>query len=134
MVDLATGSVVQVLDDGAFGGLWSPDGSALAAVRRVDGGRMAWSVWDSADGALPLDLAPFTPTVEFAAAYLPFFDQYARAVTPWSPDGRAFVHTRLVGPDSQVVVQPTRHVGELVVVGEGDAAWWSPGQVILSGS
>lgn len=134
VVDLATGSVVQVLDDGAFGGVWSPDGSTLAAVRRVDDDRMVWSVWNPADGPSPLDLTPFTPTIEFAAAYLPFFDQYARAVTPWSPDGRAFVHTRLVGPDSQVVVQPVRPVGGLVVVGEGDVAWWSPGQEFMPGS
>ena len=124
VVDLRTGSTERLLEDGALGAFWSPDGSALALLRRVDADHLAWGVWR---GGATDWLEPFEPTSELTRGYLPFLDQYARSVTPWSPDGRGMVHT-LAGADGPtVVVQPVDPVGERVPVGRGDAAWWSPG-------
>jgi Tol biopolymer transport system component len=124
VVDLRTGAIEQLLDDDAHGAQWSPDGSALAVLRRIDADHLAWGAWRGGE----IDwFEPFEPTNEFIRGYLPFLDQYVRSVTPWSPDGRALVHT-LVGDDGPtVVVQPVEPTGERVRVGRGDAAWWSPG-------
>ncbi len=124
VVDLRTGSTERLLEDDALGAFWSPDGSALALLRRVDAGHLAWGVWR---GGATDWLEPFEPTNEFTLGYLPFLDQYARSVTPWSPDGRGMVHTLAGAEGPTVVVQPVDPVGERVPVGRGDAAWWSPG-------
>ena len=124
VVDLRTGSTERLLEDGALGAFWSPDGSALALLRRVDADHLAWGVWR---GGATDWLEPFEPTNEFTLGYLPFLDQYARSVTPWSPDGRGMVHTLAGAEGPTVVVQPVDPVGERVAVGRGDAAWWSPG-------
>ena len=124
VVDLRTGSTERLLEDGALGAFWSPDGSALALLRRVDADHLAWGVWR---GGATDWLEPFEPTSELTRGYLPFLDQYARSVTPWSPDGRGMVHTLAGAEGPTVVVQPVDPVGERVPVGRGDAAWWSPG-------
>ncbi|MBC8363605.1 MAG: hypothetical protein H8E59_01220 [Actinobacteria bacterium] len=62
------------------------------------------------------------------AGLAPVVDDDRPAQQPtWSPDGRALVHTLVDADGPTVVVQPVNPVGERVVVGRDDAAWWSPG-------
>lgn len=67
-----------------------------------------------------------TPTRMFGQ-YVPYFDQYARAVSPWSPDGRRLVFAAL-DPDSQVprVVVAALDPLKLNAVADGVVAFWSP--------
>ncbi len=76
------------LDCSRVPGLAAPleQGNALQfrwRIAEVDEGR----VWT---------LVNFVPTANFISV-LPYFDQYARSVTFWSPDGKNFVYTRREG-------------------------------------
>ena len=70
-------------------------------------------------------IATFAPTDDFLAV-LPYFDQYARSLTFWSPDSRQFVYTQDEGNGSGSVwvatvtgsAQPRR-------IGDGTIAVWS---------
>lgn len=53
---------------------------------------LSWRVVDVPDGQ-PRTLAIFEPTDTFLAV-LPFFDQYSRSLTFWSPDSRSFVYAK----------------------------------------
>jgi Tol biopolymer transport system component len=69
--------------------------------------------------------AAYEPSQTFGQQYLPFFDQYAQALTPWAPDGSAFAFAGVVGGSAGVYVQqvdggaPTR-------VSDGEFVLWSP--------
>jgi Tol biopolymer transport system component len=75
---------------------WSPDGKRLAAfVPRIVGGAepsLLLGVFfvDAADGSNRL-AAAVRPTTEFLTTVVPFYDQYLRSSTIWSPDGRRIV-------------------------------------------
>ena len=87
VIDIETGDVEVVTDDLAVAFFWSPDGEQLL-VLSVDGeGRLSWSVWR--DGELTTG-PEFAPAGSWAQDFLPFYDQYARSMTLWSPDGGAF--------------------------------------------
>ncbi len=66
---------------------WSPDGATLLWTERdADGSLVPMT---SADGDV-VGYDAFRPSSEFAAAYLPFWDQYDRTISLWSPDSSAF--------------------------------------------
>ena len=50
---------------------------------------MRWHLWNGTESQ---ELTRFAPSATFLIDYLRFFDQYARSMTPWSPDSRAFVY------------------------------------------
>ena len=132
---------------------WSPDSKSLLCLEGALGGgaaprrlRAAWCVWtlserdDDGGGKPPVrrSFDPFTPSDRFVRTVLPFADQYAQAVTPWSPDSSAFVYVAASGDvrvqrlDEPLAAGP---LGLLVapdaetvdgVEGGGEAAFWSP--------
>jgi TolB protein len=137
-------SATEVIDDGpvlAF--FWSPQGDKLAyltpGTRPAEGPRASlsptlqsdhltlWLQWHVWDGDRAYELAQFLPSDTFLVDYLRFFDQYARSMTPWAPDGSAFVYAG----DSEdaisgVWVQPAAEGAEPVRIGDGVYAAWSP--------
>ena len=128
------GLYVQPVDDGtptlithtgapAF--FWAPTGDELLVLTVTGSGpsRVArWGVW-SGDGIVTT--GPYEPSQTFGSEYLPFFDQYAQAFTPWAPDGSAFAFAGVVDGTAGVYVQradgsaPTR-------VSDGEFVLWSP--------
>lgn len=126
--DVATGTTEQVFDSVSGGFWWSPDGARLAVLTgEVDGAELwnRWLVWSEAESFLTERLT-ITPT--FAGAYVPFFDQYAQSVTPWSPDSRAFVYAGAdeSGSSGVFVQRAEPDMPPVRITDDGEAAFWSP--------
>ncbi len=66
---------------------WSPDGTTLLWTERGDGDLLEPKTWS---GGEPTEYPEFRPSGVFAAAYLPFWDQYDRAISLWSSDSASF--------------------------------------------
>ncbi len=77
---------------------WSSDGNSLLYLLAEPGDGLPWLRWYVWDEARSVRLSRFLPSPAFAQEYLPFFDQFARALSPWSPDGERFVYA---GTDPQ---------------------------------
>ncbi|MDX1690038.1 MAG: hypothetical protein R3290_03335 [Acidimicrobiia bacterium] len=101
-----------------LGFAWSPDGSSLLFLTPEEG-RVAWRTWD---GDSVIDLLEAVPTPLFVRDYLPFFDQYARSQTFWSPASDAVAIPAVVdGRPGIWVVEPG---GEPVRVADGEMVSW----------
>jgi TolB protein len=106
-LDLASGESELVTGQPVIAFFWSPDSRYLAwlapddaedeqaaALHRArplaqhDDVWLRWYVWDGVEN---YGLARFVPSDIYLRDYLRFSDQYARSMTPWSPDSRAFV-------------------------------------------
>jgi Tol biopolymer transport system component len=122
VLDLDTGTVTEVSRGATRGFFWRPDGEALLFIED-EGPRLRWQVWDGAESGR---FSAFAPTVTYAQAYLPFFDQFAQAVSPWSPDGTRFVYTAVDGTGEagvwvqEISGEPPRRVAS------GEVGFWSP--------
>jgi Tol biopolymer transport system component len=82
---------VKLASDPLAAFFWSPDGERLAIVGFDPGVRsFSWWVVEVAGGP-PRRLAQFTPSRD-ELFVLTFFDQFAPAMTPWSPDSRRLVY------------------------------------------
>ncbi|MEO1063286.1 MAG: hypothetical protein AAFZ07_17870 [Actinomycetota bacterium] len=121
VVDLATGRIETAVEAGGVAAAWSPDGARLAILVIEAGGRARWTVWT--DSGLT-EAASFRPTVTFVRDYLPFWDQYLRASTPWSPDSAALTHAAM-GDDGPVVVVQPADGSAASELGAGEMSWWS---------
>ncbi len=103
---------------------WSPKGDALllmtveprAAVRHTH----RWWIWDGRTRSVS---KPFLPSPTFFESYVPFFDQYAQALTPWAPDGSAFAFAGLMGTHAGIWVQPADGAKATLVTDGGFVAW-----------
>ncbi len=122
IVELATGQVEPIVDDGGVAAVWSPDGTRLAVLLIEPDGLARWAIW-SAGGLV--EGASFRPTGTFVRDYLPFWDQYLRSSTPWSPDSTALTHTAVGERGPEVLVQPADG-SAATVLGAGEMSWWSP--------
>jgi len=117
---------------------WSPDGSKIAyfvptgsgpqaSVRLVAQNspqvNLAVDVYDLASGQTQ-QIATFAPTDSFNEV-LPFYDQYQRSGTIWSPDSRSLVlaGVNTGGADAIFVVDAAG--GPLHKVADGEVAFWS---------
>lgn len=122
------------------GFFWSPTGRELAAFvpefapegedqqvdyRRQDPRLLLHLFLVQAESGESEPLASFQPTADFLNI-LPFYDQYHRSATVWSPDGRQIVYTaRLPSGGTSVSVVPAEPGGEAESVAEGTFAFWS---------
>lgn len=106
---------------------WSPDGSALLFLALGGDAALRWNVWtDEAAVAYPA----FVATSLEIQQYLPFFDQYARSQTRWSPGSDAFAYagTSEATGESGIWVQPVDgRAAPALVAGEGGHVSWSAG-------
>ena len=101
------------------GGTASQDG---VFVRPIDGGRPTLVTHT---GAELLATDPYRPSQTFGQRYLPFFDQYAQAFTPWAPDGSAFAFAGEIDGRSGIYVQRVDG-GAPTFVSDGEFVLWSP--------
>ena len=102
---------------------WSPGGDHLLFMEvDPDARALVPRVWD---GNRTLTFPSFFPTQVFLLQYLPFWDQYSRSLTLWSPDGKAFTYPAASPDGDRIMVQ---HLDQRrpTEVAEGVFASWSP--------
>jgi TolB protein len=122
VLDLIAGTQQQVTGEPVAGFWWSPDGSRLLVLGIEEDG-LRWRMWD---GTSLEDLTRFRPTGTFVRDFLPFFDQYARSMSLWSPDGNAFVYPAVDAEGTPRIWVQRLDGGEPQSVAEGVWAAWSP--------
>lgn len=99
---------------------WSPDGELLLLhVVDAEAGLVP-SVWD---GEKATEFPAYLPTGVFLTQYLPFWSQYARTITQWSPDSSAFAYAD-ASDEAAVWIQPL--TGERRSMGPGEMVTWAP--------
>ena len=149
LLDAETGLLELLTDNVAVAFFWSPDGRTIAyfTPRSSSGGDLAQRSATAEESLvaqraqnrpLILDvylidvaakderlLTTFAPSPQFAAQFLPFFDQYALSHSVWSPGSDALVLPAidLETPTLRVVVVGLD--GTVTPVAEGDMAFWS---------
>ncbi len=123
VLDLASGEIDTLAADSAVGFFWSPRGTLLSLHLDADrSGWFRWRIW----GDQPFTGPSYQPTATVARDYLPFFDQYAQSLTPWSPDGTAFTYAGRHEGERGIWVQRLDPDAAPVRVAGGTFAAWSP--------
>ncbi|NJM40262.1 MAG: hypothetical protein HC853_05610 [Anaerolineae bacterium] len=149
-MDLKTGKKTTI-DRSAMMFFWSPDGAKIALYSLVTDGKLPQLGYTSGKLAAPalqnnatalrievidaatgdaITVADTVPTRDFLQ-FFQFFDQYSRAVTPWSPDSSSLVFIT-VNSVSQTVdvgvatLDKTINAFTLSRVAAGSVAFWSP--------
>jgi Tol biopolymer transport system component len=148
--DLASGEE-RVVHERASAFFWSPSGDHLAVYSVVRDAaltplaaapaRRNAPLAQSRDAALRIEIvdaatgaavrvADTFPSRQFVQ-YLQFFDQYSRAVSPWSPDGRHLVFSSLFpergAADVAVAsLNDARSAVDVRRIAAGTIAFWSP--------
>ncbi len=142
--DADGGNRQPLSDEQALAFYWSPDSQQIAYLTIVlpsdntssrENGKLApqpqsqdvqlrWRVVKLADKTIKT-VATFVPTSDFLSQ-LPYFDQYSRSLTFWSPDSRQFVYTQSEG-DSGGSVWVAQVAGDAKPrrIGDGTIAVWS---------
>ena len=125
-VETTTGDIEEVAQARGVAWFWSPDGRLLlySTIEFVDSiERLQWHTWD---GKRSVSYQAFSPTGVFGRDYLAFFDQFARGMSLWAPDGSAFAYAGGTSlDDAGIWVQPVAG-GDPVRVSPGEMAMWSP--------
>ncbi|MDJ0769011.1 MAG: hypothetical protein QNJ12_09465 [Ilumatobacter sp.] len=104
--------------------MFDPTGSRVL-VRTAFAGLGQWDVYDL-DGNRT-STAMFDVDDTLLTGYLPFWDQYVRSQTLWSPDGRYFTHVGASqSGESGVWIHDATTSGASSFLVEGDVAFWSP--------
>jgi TolB protein len=139
-----------LINEEALAFYWSPDGRQIAYLTFVQPGsnssfleggsnpetrlavpsqqgvqiKLSWRVVDLADKRTHT-IATFEPTQDLLEV-LPYFDQYARSLTFWSPDSRQFVYTQTDANDTASVwVVDITGSAAPQRIGDGGLAVWS---------
>lgn len=106
---------------------WSPDGRRLLLMTTEDGGAPTthrWLVWN---GRAARTIGPaFLPSPAFLRDYVPFYGQFAQAMTLWSPDGGSFAFAGLIGDRAGIWVQDLSATDPTFAVEGGSVVAWSP--------
>jgi TolB protein len=127
VVDVVTGDATRVGDEPTVGFWWSPQGDALLFLTvdrpAPNGPVLRWHVYES---GVVNDLETFRPSAAFARDLLPFFDQYSRSMTLWSPDGTRFAYPGAPDGDTAGIWVHDLVTGERQRVSDGIFVAWSP--------
>jgi Tol biopolymer transport system component len=148
--DLSSGEEKQ-LRDKASAFFWSPDGERLVVYSIVsarDAQQPSGNVNKLNAPAIQEQSALFKIEIVGASdgkriqvtdtnltadflQYLQYFDQYSRAVSPWSPDGTRLVFTSFASPDASpevnvATIDRSRGVVSIKQIADGTLAFWSP--------
>lgn len=131
-VSLQSGGSTRVPGgQGVIAFFWSPDGEKLAFFRPVasTGGPqqivMTLFVYDLVQQEVRAH-GTFPASSTFAYQVLPFFDQYQRSATIWSPDGSQIVVSAMADEQTPAVFVVDLDGGEPRQVAEGHLAFWRP--------
>ena len=123
--DLSGGGETVVSESQIAAFEWSPAGERLLFME-VDRQARALEprVWDGKDTMV---FPSFLPSRVWVVQYLPFWDQYSRSLTLWSPDGDAFTYPGMSSRsgEDQIFVQHLDQ-SQPITVGNGVFASWSP--------
>lgn len=148
--DLAAGTNKQV-HDGASMFFWSPGGQKLAVYSIAfdatltplgsSASKLNAPVSQTRSLALRIEIVDATSGKAFKVAdtypsesflpYFPYFDQYSRAVTPWSPDGKHIVFssaspTQGTANIAVATINEAQTSVDLKRIAAGTVAFWSP--------
>lgn len=124
VVDIESGEMTMVSPNPAAAFFWSPDGDRLLLLAAgEETGQARWQVWE--DGEVT-DGPLFTPDPGWVASFVPFFDQYARSMSLWSPDGDAFAFPGMIDGASGIWVHDLGGGGTNLVSGGSWVAWATP--------
>ena len=127
VLDVGTGDITNVSANPEIAFFWSPQGDRLLSLGVATGadlGRLRWQVWEDG-GSFTTD--PFVPSVTMQRDYFPFFDQYAKSMTLWAPDGSAFAYAGTgPGGSAGIWVQSVEEGVDPVRVADGSFVAWSP--------
>ncbi len=124
VVELTGGATTLVSASPTTAPLWDPTGTRLL-VRDSAAGVGTWTAY----GLNGEELASVRRNINASLMpnYLPFWDQFVRSQTLWSPTGDRFVH---VGADESgragVWIHDVDRGGESRFLVEGQVAFWSP--------
>ena len=124
VIEAAGGEPIRVDDEPAAAPMWDPTGARFL-VRTAIGGVGRWEVYDR-DGAVS-STEQFDIDDTLLPGYLPFWDQYVRSQTLWSPDGSRFVHAgRSEDGTAGIWIHDAADSGSSTHLADGDLAFWSP--------
>jgi hypothetical protein len=124
IVDVDDGTARRLDNQPATAPLWDPTGSRVL-VRDALSGAGRWHVFDLDGTRTRTDVYDINESL--LPTYLPFWDQYVRSQTVWSPDGTHFVHVgRPDNGESGVWIHDASTSGRSTLLADGDLAFWSP--------
>jgi WD40 repeat protein len=126
--DVDGGHRVRVTGERTTAFFWSPRSDALLLMTPEPEASAAqplhrWRVWD---GGMRFVSKPFLPSQTFFQEYVPFFDQYAQALTPWAADGTAFAYAGAQEGGGGIWVQRVERGAAPELVSDGGFVVWSP--------
>ncbi len=123
VIDLETGERTVVTDGPSFGFFWSPGGDRLLVMEPEGApGTFAISIWDN--GEL-LEGPTFQASAQWLGEFIPFYDQYARSMSLWAPDGSAYAFIGTYDGDRGIYVADVAS-GAVNRVAGGTWVAWSP--------
>ncbi|MEE9414811.1 MAG: hypothetical protein V3V01_05955 [Acidimicrobiales bacterium] len=124
VIDLESGARVQAADTTRFAAFWDPTGTRLLMLEPSEGGTR-WQVWALDGSSIRTDSFLLSPVL--FGSYLPFYDQYAKSITFWSPDGSSFVYSAMRESGVPAIfVHDAATNGSSVAIATGSVAIWSP--------
>lgn len=129
----------QVAEGELVAFFWSPDGQKIAYFTLGSGGSLVTSfqtvaqtksdaslvvrVYDRISGDTK-EVATFAPTVSFQQV-LPFYSQYQRSATIWSPDSQNLVLSGIDSAGENVIYTVRADGSQFQKIADGDLAFWS---------
>lgn len=122
----AGGSEFILTDKAVLAFQWSPDTEKLAFLERVeDDSSVRWVIWNDGE---TVAFEPYVPSLGFMTRYQPFWDQYSRSMTIWSPGSNALVYSAQAkdnAAEGMIYIQGISESDTPMMVAAGDMASWS---------
>ncbi len=133
ILDLETEEITTLRTEAIRAAFWAPNSELIASVNFDSPGEgSGYSRWTvSSIAGDEISRTPrFFLSAQFEGAYLPFYDQYAQALTIWSPDSSRFVFPgSSVDRDDGIWLHRLpegRSDPATFKIAEGSVAFWSP--------
>jgi TolB protein len=127
VLDVGSGEETQLVDHLVAAFFWSPDGEKLLYLDPVPTATTPFYRWGVWDGASVFETQRIVPSLLMVDQYLPFFEQYAQSMSPWSPDSQAFAYAGFNEQgEAGIWVQEARADRAPVIVSDGEFVSWSP--------